>query len=143
MNCSAIPPATGYNEPHLTVCTPLTNESFHFFKAARSGCIVHVTICERMSIHVCARVSVHDDACELCAPDSPHDDNDKVQHVPAVADVGVLVHDQTVGHDLQERLNGEDDEEGILHCLLHTHTHTEGGHSGHVVPLWLKNIQYV
>ena len=56
--------------------------------------------------------------------DSPHDDADKVQHVPAVADVGVLVHDQTIGNDLKERLYREDDEEGILHCLLHTHRGT-------------------
>lgn len=58
-------------------------------------------------------------AVALRGRDSPHDDDDKVQHVPAVADVGVLVHDQTVGNYLQERLYGEDDEEGVLHCLLH------------------------
>lgn len=50
---------------------------------------------------------------------SPHNDNDKVQHVPAVSDVGVLVHHQTVGNNLQKCLYCENDEEGILYCLLH------------------------
>ena len=71
-----------------------------------------------------------------CGLDSPHDDDDKVQHVPAVADVGVLVHDQTIGNDLQEGLYCEDDEEGILHCFLHTHR--ERRHSGHFDQVWFS-----
>lgn len=50
---------------------------------------------------------------------SPHDDDDKVQHVPAVSDVGVLVHDQTIGNDLQKCLYCENDQEGIFYFFLH------------------------
>lgn len=57
-------------------------------------------------------------ACTLCA-NSPHYDDDKVQHVPAVSDVGVLVHDQAVGNNLQKCLYRENDQEGIFHCFLY------------------------
>lgn len=50
----------------------------------------------------------------------PHDDDDEVQQVPAAADVGAGVHDQTVGQDLGEGLDGEDDEEDVLHLFLGT-----------------------
>lgn len=49
---------------------------------------------------------------------SPDDDDDKVQHVPAVSHVGVLVHDQAVGNDLQKCLYCENDQEGIFDCFL-------------------------
>lgn len=49
---------------------------------------------------------------------SPNDDDDKIQQVPAVSDVRVLVHDQTVGDDLQKCLYSENDQEGIFHCFL-------------------------
>lgn len=49
---------------------------------------------------------------------SPHDDNDEVEEVPAVADVGAGVQHQSVGNDLQERLHREDDEENVLHLFL-------------------------
>ena len=49
---------------------------------------------------------------------SPYDDDDKVEHVPAVPYVGVLVHDQAIGYDLQEGLNREDDQEGIFYRFL-------------------------
>lgn len=49
---------------------------------------------------------------------SPHYDDDKVQHVPAVSDVGVLVHDQAVGNNLQKCLYSENDQEGIFYCFL-------------------------
>lgn len=48
----------------------------------------------------------------------PDDDDDEVQQVPAAADVGAGVHDQTVGQDLGEGLDGEDDEEDVLHLFL-------------------------
>lgn len=49
---------------------------------------------------------------------SPHYDNDKVQHIPAVSDVGVLVHDQAIGNNLQKCLYSENDQEGIFYCFL-------------------------
>lgn len=57
-------------------------------------------------------------ACTLRA-NSPHYDDDKVQHVPAVSDVGVLVHDQAVGNNLQKCLYSENDQEGIFYCFLY------------------------
>lgn len=51
--------------------------------------------------------------------DSPHYDDDKVQHVPAVSDVGVLVHDQAIGNNLQKCLYSENDQEGIFYCFLY------------------------
>lgn len=50
---------------------------------------------------------------------SPHYDDDKVQHVPAVSDVGVLVHDQAVGNNLQKCFYCENDQEGIFYCFLY------------------------
>jgi len=50
---------------------------------------------------------------------SPHYDDDKVQHVPAVSDIGVLVHDQAVGNNLQKCLYCENDQEGIFYFFLH------------------------
>lgn len=48
----------------------------------------------------------------------PDDDDDEVQQVPAAAYVGAGVHDQTVGQDFSEGLDGEDDEEDVLHLFL-------------------------
>lgn len=48
----------------------------------------------------------------------PNNDDDEVQQVPAVADVGAWVHHQTVGQDLQESFYGEDYEEDVLHLFL-------------------------
>lgn len=48
----------------------------------------------------------------------PNNDDDEVQQVPAVANVGAGVHHQTVGQDLQEGLYGEDYEEDVLHLFL-------------------------
>lgn len=48
----------------------------------------------------------------------PNDNNDKIQHVPSVSHVRILVHHQAVGNDLQEGLNGKNDEERILYCFL-------------------------
>lgn len=62
--------------------------------------------------------------------DSPDYDDDKVQHVPAVPDVGVLVHDQAVGNNLQKCLYCENNQEGIFYCFLQTdeeEQETEGG----------------
>ena len=53
--------------------------------------------------------------------DLPNDDNDKIQHVPTVSHVRVLVHHQTISDNLQKGLNCENDEEGILDCFLQTH----------------------
>ncbi len=53
---------------------------------------------------------------------SPDDDDDEVEQIPAVTDVGAGVHHQTVGQDLQEGLHSEDDEEDVLHLFLkHKH----------------------
>ena len=50
---------------------------------------------------------------------SPHYDDDKVQHVPAIPDVGVLVHDQAVSNNLHKCLYRENDQEGIFYCFLY------------------------
>lgn len=50
--------------------------------------------------------------------DLPHYDYNEIQHVPAVPNVGVLVHYQSVGYDLQKGLNSKNDQEGIFYCLL-------------------------
>lgn len=52
----------------------------------------------------------------------PNNDDDKVQQVPAVSDVGAGMHHQAVGQNLQEGLHCKDDEEDILHLFLQ---HTE------------------
>lgn len=49
---------------------------------------------------------------------SPDNDDDKVQQVPAVSDVGAGMHHQAVGQNLQEGLHCEDDEEDVLHLFL-------------------------
>lgn len=49
---------------------------------------------------------------------SPNNDDDEVQKIPAVANIRAGVHDQAIGQDLQEGLNGEDDEEHIFHLFL-------------------------
>lgn len=63
-----------------------------------------------------------DDCCVEClrctSENSPDDDDDKVQHVPAVSHVGVLVHDQAVGDNLQKCLYCENNQEGIFNCFL-------------------------
>lgn len=53
---------------------------------------------------------------------SPHNDNDEVQQIPAVPQVGIGVEEQAVGYYLQERFHRENDEEQILHTLLRKHT---------------------
>lgn len=53
---------------------------------------------------------------KLC--DLPYDDNDKIQHVPTVSHVRILVHHQTVSDNLQKGFNRENDEEGILNRFL-------------------------
>lgn len=50
----------------------------------------------------------------------PDDDDDEVEQVPAAAYVGAGVHDQTVGQDFSEGLDGEDDQEDVLHLFLGT-----------------------
>ena len=50
----------------------------------------------------------------------PDNDDDKIEQVPAAADVGAGVHDQAVGQDLSEGLDGEDDQEDILYLFLCT-----------------------
>lgn len=48
----------------------------------------------------------------------PHNDNDKIQQVPAAADVGAGMHDQTVREDLCECFDCENDQKHILHLFL-------------------------
>lgn len=50
----------------------------------------------------------------------PDDDDDEIQQVPPAAYVGAGVHDQTVGQNLGEGLDGEDDEEDVLNLFLWT-----------------------
>lgn len=50
--------------------------------------------------------------------DLPHYDYNEIQHVPAVSNVGVLVHYQSIGYDLQKGLDSKNDQEGIFYCLL-------------------------
>lgn len=55
----------------------------------------------------------------------PDNDNNKVQQVPAIADVRAGVHHEPVGQDLQEGLHSKDDEEHVLHLFLkHTENHS-------------------
>lgn len=53
---------------------------------------------------------------------SPDNDDDEIQQVPAAAYVGAGVHDQTVGQDFGEGLDGEDDEEDVLNLFLWTNS---------------------
>lgn len=48
---------------------------------------------------------------------SPNDDDKEIQHVPAVAQIGALVHHETHRDDLHEALGREDDEEHVLDVL--------------------------
>lgn len=48
----------------------------------------------------------------------PDNDDDEIQQVPATAYVGAGVHDQAVGQDLGEGLDGEDDQEDVLDLFL-------------------------
>lgn len=50
----------------------------------------------------------------------PDYDDYEIKQVPSAAYVGAGVHDQTVGKNLSEGLDGEDDEEDILHLFLGT-----------------------
>lgn len=59
-------------------------------------------------------------------PLSPQEDDDEVQHVPAAAQVGVLVEQEAVGDDLHGGLDGEDDEEEVFQLLLRGEGVTSG-----------------
>ena len=48
----------------------------------------------------------------------PDDDDDEIEQVPSVAQVGTLVHEQSVGYDLHETLHCEDDEKHVLYYFL-------------------------
>lgn len=50
--------------------------------------------------------------------DLPNNDNDKIQHVPTVPHIRILVHHQTISYNLQEGLNCKNNEEGIFNCFL-------------------------
>lgn len=54
----------------------------------------------------------------------PHNNDDEIKQVPAVADVGAGVHHQTVSQDLQEGFYGEDDEEHVFHLFLKQREHS-------------------
>lgn len=60
----------------------------------------------------------------LTAGKIPDNDDDEIQQVPSAAYVGAGVHDQTVGQDLGEGLDGEDDEEDVLDLFLWTTEHS-------------------
>lgn len=49
---------------------------------------------------------------------SPDNDDDKIQHIPPVSHIGVLVHHQSVSDDLEEGFNRENDQEGIFYRFL-------------------------
>lgn len=48
----------------------------------------------------------------------PDNDDDEIQQVPATAYVGAGVHDESVGQNFGEGLDGEDDEEDVLNLFL-------------------------
>lgn len=50
-----------------------------------------------------------------CAPN--HND-DEIQEVPAIADVGAGMEHQPIGHDLEHRLHRENHQKYVLHLLL-------------------------
>lgn len=91
-------------------------------KETARGCtrVLHVCKGAHARVCLCAASPLHTlwiivaTSCQ----DSPNDYDDKIQQVPAVSDVRVLVHDQTVGNDLQKCLYRENDQEGIFHCFL-------------------------
>lgn len=57
--------------------------------------------------------------CErACDRDLPNNDDDKIQHIPAVSHIGVLVHHQSISDDLEEGFNRENDQEGIFYRFL-------------------------
>lgn len=57
----------------------------------------------------------------------PDDDDDEIQQVPPAAYVGAGVHDEAVGQNLGEGLDGEDDEEDVLNLFLWTKGHARWG----------------
>lgn len=57
----------------------------------------------------------------------PDDDDDEIQQVPPAAYVGAGVHDEAVGQNLGEGLDGEDDEEDVLNLFLWTKGHAPWG----------------
>lgn len=57
----------------------------------------------------------------------PDDDDDEIQQVPPAAYVGAGVHDEAVGQNLGEGLDGEDDEEDVLNLFLWTKEHAPWG----------------
>ena len=61
------------------------------------------------------------DQCLSMWDNIPDNDDDKIEQVPAAAYVGAGVHDQAVGQDLSEGLDGEDDQEDVLDLFLCTH----------------------
>ena len=63
----------------------------------------------------------------LQTPHSPYDDDDEIEEIPAVPQVGVGMEEQTVGYDLQEGLHREYDEEQVLHTLLGRRREEGGG----------------
>lgn len=48
----------------------------------------------------------------------PDNDDNEIKQVPSAAYIGAGVHDQAVGKNFSEGLDGEDDEEDILDLFL-------------------------
>lgn len=48
----------------------------------------------------------------------PDNDNDEIQKVPATADVGTGMHDQTIGQNFCEGFNGENNQKDVFHFFL-------------------------
>lgn len=82
---------------------------------------MNVCLCVSVCVWLCVFLPLTVCVCtyKLSHLNSPHYDDDKVQHVPAVPDVGVLVHDQAVSNNLHKCLYRENDQEGIFYCFLH------------------------
>ena len=51
----------------------------------------------------------------------PDDDDDEIQRVPAVAQVGARVKEKTVGDNLHDGFQREDDNEQVFQQLLQLH----------------------
>ena len=83
---------------------------------------------------------------------APNHDNDEVEQVPAVADVGAGVEYQPIGHDLEHCLHSENHQKYVFHLLLGAEPGARweigklfgsgvcliGGRGGAGLPWWLR-----
>lgn len=53
-----------------------------------------------------------------CLVNSPNNDNDEIQQIPRTPQIGTRVRHKSVGNDLHEALQREDDQEEVFNFLL-------------------------